>query len=131
MTAIGGQALPSDQPIDEEAFRKIAGEIGVDPDVYVEALYRVPAMPESKIRACADLLGGIIDIFINQKYLERVCLMNPDRVCKIHKSCMTFITSFFQTRLLQSVLVRILPVCCKKQKNIVKLKSIFVSDRLS
>ena len=72
MTAIGGQALPSDQPIDEEAFRKIAGEIGVDPDVYVEALYRVPAMPESKIRACADLLGGIIDIFINQKYLERI-----------------------------------------------------------
>lgn len=72
MTAIGGQALPSDQPVDEEAFRKIAGEIGVDPDTYVEALHKVPAMPEAKIRACADLLGMVIDIFVNQRYLDYV-----------------------------------------------------------
>lgn len=70
MTAIGGQALPSDQPVDEEAFRKIAGEIGVDPDTYIEALHKVPSMPESKIRACADLLGMVIDIFVNQRYLD-------------------------------------------------------------
>ncbi len=72
MTAIGGQALPSDQPIDEEAFRKIAEEIGVDPDTYIKALYKVPAMPEAKIRACADLLGMAIDIFVNQKYQDFV-----------------------------------------------------------
>lgn len=70
MTAIGGQALPSDQPVDEEEFRKIAGEIGVDPDAYLEALYRVPAMPEARIRACADLLGMVIDVFVNQRYLD-------------------------------------------------------------
>lgn len=70
MTAIGGQALPSDQPVDEEEFRKIAKEIGVDPDAYLEALYRVPAMPEARIRACAELLGMVIDIFVNQKYLD-------------------------------------------------------------
>ena len=70
MTAIGGQALPSDQPVDEEAFRKIAGEIGVDPDVYIEALHRVPTMPEARIRACADLLGMVIDVFVNQRYLD-------------------------------------------------------------
>lgn len=68
MTAIGGQALPSDQPVDEEEFRKIAKEIGVDPDAYLEALYRVPAMPEARIRACADLLGMVIDTFVNQRY---------------------------------------------------------------
>lgn len=70
MTAIGGQALPSDQPVDEEEFRKIAKEIGVDPDAYLEALYRVPAMPEARIRACADLLGMVIDTFVNQRYLD-------------------------------------------------------------
>ncbi len=70
MTAIGGQALPSDQPVDEEEFRKIAKEIGVDPDAYLEALYRVPAMPEARIRACADLLGMVIDVFVNQRYLD-------------------------------------------------------------
>lgn len=70
MTAMGGQAFPSDQPVDEEAFRKIAEEIGVDPDDYIEALHRVPSMPEAKIRACADLLGMVIDIFVNQKYMD-------------------------------------------------------------
>ncbi|MGN0131694.1 MAG: PocR ligand-binding domain-containing protein [Lachnospiraceae bacterium] len=70
MTAIGGQALPSDEPVDEAAFRKIAQEIGVDPDTYVEALYQVTMMPEAKIHACADLLGMVIDIFVNQKYEE-------------------------------------------------------------
>lgn len=70
MTAIGGQALPSDESVDEEAFRKIAVEIGVDPDTYIEALHQVPTMPETKITACADLLGMVIDIFVNQKYQE-------------------------------------------------------------
>lgn len=72
MTAIGGQALPSDQPVDEEAFRKIAEEIGVDPDAYIEALYEVPTMPEAQISACADLLGMVIDVFVNQKYQEYI-----------------------------------------------------------
>lgn len=70
MTAIGGQALPSDEPMNEEAFRQIAQEIGVDPDTYIEALYRVPSMPEDKIHACADLLGMMIDDFVNEKYEE-------------------------------------------------------------
>lgn len=70
MTAIGGQALPSDEPVDEEAFRKIAQEIGVDPDTYIEALYQVPMMPEAKIHACAELLGMVVDNFVNQKYEE-------------------------------------------------------------
>lgn len=72
MTAIGGQALPSDEPVDEESFRMIAKEIGVDPDTYVESLYQVTMMPEEKIRASADLLGRIIDLFVNQKY-EKYC----------------------------------------------------------
>ncbi len=72
MTAIGGQAMPDDQPLDEDAFRKIAAEIGVDGDEYIEALYKVPMMPEAKIKACADMLGMIVDIFVNQKYLEYV-----------------------------------------------------------
>lgn len=72
MTAIGGQALPDDEPLDEQAFRRIASEIGVDPDAYIEALSKVPTMPEARIRACADLLGMVIDVFVNQRYLDYV-----------------------------------------------------------
>lgn len=72
MTAIGGQALPNDTDIDEEKFRAIAKEIGVDPDKYVDALYHVPTMPSEQIKACADLLGLTIEIFVNQKYYEYI-----------------------------------------------------------
>lgn len=70
MTAIGGQALPNDDKLDEERFKKIAQEIGVDPDKYLESLLDVPTMPEAKIKACADLLGMVIDVFVNEKYEE-------------------------------------------------------------
>jgi ligand-binding sensor protein len=72
MTVIGGQAMPSDQPVDEEAIRQTAKEIGVKPDSYLAELQRVPSMPEAKIKACADMLGMMIDIFVNQKY-EKYC----------------------------------------------------------
>lgn len=72
MTAIGGQAMPNDIEIDEDKFRKIAKEIGVDENKYIEALHKVPTMPSEKIKACADLLGMVIDIFVNQKYNEYI-----------------------------------------------------------
>lgn len=72
MTAIGGQALPSDMEIDEAKFRKLANEIGVDENKYIEALHKVPTMPREKIEACADLLGLIVDSYVNQKYNEYI-----------------------------------------------------------
>lgn len=72
MTAIGGQALPSDMEIDEAKFRKLANEIGVDENKYIEALHKVPTMPREKIEACADLLGLVIDSYVNQKYNEYI-----------------------------------------------------------
>lgn len=72
MTAIGGQALPNDEAIDEDKFRQIAQEIGVDENKYIDALHKVPTMPSEKIKACADLLGMVIDNFINQKYNEYI-----------------------------------------------------------
>lgn len=70
MTAIGGQVMPSDQPIDEEDIRKLAREIGVDADEYVDAFHHINSMPEENIRACADLLGMAIEIYVNGKYEE-------------------------------------------------------------
>ncbi|MDD6657153.1 MAG: PocR ligand-binding domain-containing protein [Lachnospiraceae bacterium] len=72
MTAIGGQALPSDMDVDEAKFRKLANEIGVDENKYIEALHKVPTMPREKIEACADLLGLVIDSYVNQKYNEYI-----------------------------------------------------------
>ena len=51
---IGGQVL-TEEP-DEEKFRRIAKEIDVDPDAYIEALHKVPIVPKEKVDAAANLL---------------------------------------------------------------------------
>lgn len=51
---IGGQVL-TEEP-DDAKFRKIAAEIGVDPDRYVEAVHKVPIVPKKQIEASANLL---------------------------------------------------------------------------
>ncbi len=51
---IGGQVLPEEP--DEEKFRKIATEIGVDPDAYIEALRKIKIVPKEQIDAAANLL---------------------------------------------------------------------------
>ncbi|MDR1785132.1 MAG: PocR ligand-binding domain-containing protein [Spirochaetaceae bacterium] len=49
-----GQVLP-EKP-DEAKFRKIALEIGADPDEYIEALRKIRIVPEETIRAAGELL---------------------------------------------------------------------------
>ena len=57
---LGGQVLPA--PPDFDKFRKVAEEIGVDPDEYIEALKEVPVKTEKAIRASADLMEEMINI---------------------------------------------------------------------
>lgn len=63
---IGGQVLP-DHP-DEEAFRRVAKEIGVNPDQYIRALEKVNVRTEEAIHASANLLGDVINNYINSEY---------------------------------------------------------------
>lgn len=51
---IGGQVLP--EAPDEEKFRGIAREIGVDPDEYIAALRKIRIVPKEQIDAAANLL---------------------------------------------------------------------------
>ncbi|MCI1981846.1 MAG: PocR ligand-binding domain-containing protein [Oscillospiraceae bacterium] len=51
---VGGQVLP-EKP-DPEKFRKIAREIGVDEEKYLEALSKVKIVPKKQIEAAAQLL---------------------------------------------------------------------------
>lgn len=68
-SVIGGQVLPNEP--DEDAFRKVAREIGVNEDVYIEALHKVTIKTEDEIEASAQLLGESINNFINAQYNEK------------------------------------------------------------
>ena len=53
-TLVGGQVLPEEP--DEEKFRKIAVELNIDPDKYIEALRKVKIVPKAQIESAANLL---------------------------------------------------------------------------
>ncbi|MBO5237335.1 MAG: PocR ligand-binding domain-containing protein [Lachnospiraceae bacterium] len=63
---IGGQVLPGEP--DEDKFRSIASELGIDPDLYIDALRKVPVKTEASIRAAAKLLGDMINLIVNFEY---------------------------------------------------------------
>lgn len=65
-SVIGGQVLP-EKP-DEEYFRSVAREIGVDEDRYVAALNKVNIRSRDTINASAGLLGDVLNSFINAEY---------------------------------------------------------------
>lgn len=68
-SVIGGQVLPESP--DEEKFRKVAGEIGVNEDQYIKALKKVNVRTEAAIRASAELLGEALNNFINAEYAKK------------------------------------------------------------
>ncbi len=67
-SVIGGQVLPAEP--DEEKFRQVAREIGVNEDQYIEALYKVNVKTEKAIHASAHLLGEVLNNFINAEYAK-------------------------------------------------------------
>ncbi len=69
---IGGQVLP--EPPDEDKFRKIANELGIDPKEYVAAVKKVKIMPKKQIDACADFLyiiAGVISKIGYSNYIAK------------------------------------------------------------
>lgn len=68
-SVIGGQVLP-EQP-DEEKFRRVAREIGVNEEQYIEALHKVNVRTEEAIKASAELLGEVLNNFINAEYAKK------------------------------------------------------------
>lgn len=65
---IGGQVLPGEP--DEEKFRSIASELGVSPDIYIDALKKVPIKSEESIRAASKLLGDTVNLIVNFEYTK-------------------------------------------------------------
>lgn len=68
-SVIGGQVLPAEP--DEEKFRQVAREIGVDEDQYIDALHKVNVRSEEAINAAAGLLGQVLNNFINAEYAKK------------------------------------------------------------
>lgn len=65
---IGGQVLP-EQP-NENKFRETAKELGINPDQYIRALNKVTVKTSEEIESAANLLGDVINMFVQSSYIE-------------------------------------------------------------
>lgn len=65
-SVIGGQVLPENP--DEEKFRTVARELGIDEDTYIDALHKVNVKTREEIEAAANLLGDVINMFVRASY---------------------------------------------------------------
>lgn len=63
---IGGQVLPENP--DENKFRQTARELGIDEDMYIDALHKVSVKTRKEIEASAQLLGDVINMFVRASY---------------------------------------------------------------
>lgn len=68
-SVIGGQVLP-EHP-DENDFRRVARELGINEDVYIDALRKVSVRTQTQIEASANLLGSVLNNFINSEYNKK------------------------------------------------------------
>lgn len=66
---IGGQVLPTAP--DEDKFRELAEEFGINPEDYLAALRKIPIKTEESIRASAKLLGDIVNLLVNFEYIKQ------------------------------------------------------------
>lgn len=63
---IGGQVLPENP--DEQKFRATARELGIDEDKYIAALQKVTVKTQEEIKASAELLGDVINMYVRGCY---------------------------------------------------------------
>lgn len=65
---LGGQVLT--EPLQEDKYRKIAQEIGVDPEKYVEAVRDINFMPRENLEAAAQVLFLTANAFSKMGYYQ-------------------------------------------------------------
>lgn len=67
-SVIGGQVLP-EQP-DEEKFRATARQLGINEEMYINALKKVNVKTKAQIEASANLLGDVINMYVRSCFEE-------------------------------------------------------------
>lgn len=77
---IGGQVLPEEP--DEDKFRAVARQLGIDEEVYIQALHKVNVRTKEQIESSATLLGDVINMFVRSSYHE---FQNGDLLEKLRR----------------------------------------------
>lgn len=67
-SVVGGQVLPTNP--EEEDFRKVAQEIGVNEEEYIRAMHKLNVRSKEVIQASVDTLYDVMNRFIHSEYTK-------------------------------------------------------------
>ena len=88
---VGGQVL-MEEP-DEEKIRETAKELGIDPNVYVEAVHEIPVLSRKTIEDAADFLCVIANIFSTMAYNNYITLSKSRELENISRMKLEFLST--------------------------------------
>ena len=88
---VGGQVL-MEEP-DEEKIRETAKELGIDPNVYVEAVHEIPVLSRKTIEDAADFLCVIANIFSTMAYNNYITLTKSRELENISRMKLEFLST--------------------------------------
>ncbi len=80
---IGGQVLPESPDLNK--FRRIANEINVDPDEYINALGKIKIVPKEKIEASAELLYVMANSLSQVGYQSLMSKQLNEKIFRVSK----------------------------------------------
>lgn len=75
---IGGQVLPKDP--DKDKIKRIALEIGVDPEKYLQSLEKIKIIPEENIKAASELLFLVANTLSKLGYQKQNLISNSETI---------------------------------------------------
>ena len=86
---LGGQVRTEE--VDEEKMRKIAEELSLDPDSYVEAAKKAPFLDREQVDNAAEFLMVITKVLSEMAYQNYVALQNSKRLERAARSQASYI----------------------------------------
>lgn len=92
---IGGQVL-TEAP-DEEKFRGIAKELGIDPDTYIAALRKVKIVDKKQVDAAANFLCTIAGVLSQTAYEAYLAQQNSNGLTSLNKTLYAKVKSAEET----------------------------------
>lgn len=67
-SVLGGQVLQGEP--DEQEYRRIAAELGLNEESFVRALHKVKVSPEKVVQASVEILRDVVNHFIQSEYAK-------------------------------------------------------------
>lgn len=86
---IGGQVRAKE--VDEEALRRTAEELGIDPDAYVEAVARTNLVAFERVERAAEFLSEIAEVLSQMAYSSYIALEQSRQLERSARSHSNFI----------------------------------------